>query len=312
MSQKLRRYCWLLVLLFAVFTASTMSRGFAEQDRNAAGTSSSSVQVGEAAAGTGSQNANATNADDFMTFVPNPQGLTAQQSAQRIRQVMRLRIDLRVPNHSLIEFGESLAEKLGVGVTLDRVELEMIGLDPAITFLKGSYSGVQVDTALRDLLPMYDCGYYISGNMIVITSRDKADTQFLTVVYDCKDLLQAEQEYLDTTRPSEVEDSGEAAHGDFVLNVSLFADSGPPRGPDVGLGKDPNDVSGRSAPEDHLFEIITSATGTSGNNGWLHEGTGAGTMGFFAHNLVVSQTLKTHDEIEDLLALLREALATRQ
>ena len=300
MLQKCRQYCWLLAPLVVAFMAGMMSFGFAQQDRNAGGAEA----PGSSRVGAGLRVAGVT-PDGFMTLAPESQTLTAKQSTQRIRQVMRQRIDFHLQDHSLTGFAKSLQDSLGVAVTLDTQEFEFMGLDPETTFLSCSYTEVQIDTVLRDLLPTIDCGYYIDGNMVVITSHERADCELLTIVYDCEDLLLAEQERLDAMRPLEDEDDPDMEDNADTCNSQIcFTGSN--------ISQIQPKAPWEHTPEDNLLEIITSTTGTTGDNGWLDEGTGAGTLGFYAGNLVVSQTLEVHDEIEDLLALIREALATRQ
>lgn len=267
---------------------------------------SSSIEV-TGSISVGDTPGSASRSDSAIRIVPQDRVLSKREAADVVRQKLLQHIEIDLPGISMAAFASSLAETLDCPVHLDIQELELEGIDPETTIFSGSFTGVQLDVALRNLLPRYECGYYIDGGLLVITSRNKADTQLYNCVYDCQDLLGAEAEFFRATRLQQSDTRDRDAEGDrSVESTDGFVSTANPNTAQMGVEVRP------IYAEDTLIEVITSTTGTSGNNGWLDEGTGAGTLSFVAGNLVVSQTEEVHKEIEELLHLLREALARRQ
>ncbi len=113
---------------------------------------------------------------------PNP-------AERRIQAELENQTNFQFQDIDLVTFAQVLSDQHGILVVLDRQELEQFGLDPETTFVTANYTNITLRSALRLTLPQNDLGYYIDNEVLLITSREKADTQLVTKVYPVADLV---------------------------------------------------------------------------------------------------------------------------
>lgn len=100
--------------------------------------------------------------------------------------------EVRFDNAPLRECFEWLRDTLGTNLHVDWGALEAIGVDPDKT-VTVNLRWVTVPRLLRLLLAESGQGelltYYVSGNVLTITTKEKADEQLFTRVYPVEDLV---------------------------------------------------------------------------------------------------------------------------
>ena len=95
----------------------------------------------------------------------------------------------RATDMKLTELRDSL-ESQGIPTLLDIRALIDSSVPPDVTLLDCNLKQVRFDWALRWLLKQRDLDYYVDGEVLVITTADKAKTANCTVVYPIGDLTE--------------------------------------------------------------------------------------------------------------------------
>ncbi|MDA7978090.1 MAG: hypothetical protein MPJ50_04890 [Pirellulales bacterium] len=88
----------------------------------------------------------------------------------------------------LSTFARAVEDQHGMNVVLDDQELQLVGLDPDVTTVTKQLTNITLRSALRLTLPQLEMGYYINNEVLVLTSKEKAETQLQTKVYPVADL----------------------------------------------------------------------------------------------------------------------------
>ncbi|MDA7977792.1 MAG: hypothetical protein MPJ50_03350 [Pirellulales bacterium] len=293
-----------ICVVSAAWATGTAERG--QQEKQAAGES----PVGLRRVGERTPN----RSDNFIDILPGTPKQSQREASQAVRKLLRQHIEFNfkdVPVQSLAEF---LEESLHCPVMIDKLELQLVGINPETAAFTASYHNIPLDLALRTMLPQLEMGYYIDGSLLVLTSREKVEVQHYTEVYECEGLLRADAVFLRTIMPPKPVKTTEEKAGDSddvngANDVFIAQSSGGMCQFDF-----PNELlightSSDDGPQDRFIDMITSVTGTKDGNGWLDDGTGNGTLNIFAGKLVVSQAEEVHEEIAELLDLMRARLA---
>ncbi len=186
-----------------------------------------------------------------------------------------------VPNWEVLEGRnitrktEVTAEKLAEvsGQTLLEVVLENVG-------------GTQVQL-----------GYVIEDGIVKISTSDALRTKVKTRVYDIRDLIIPIPDFsgptMDITNVGDDQDDGDGGGGD---DSTLFGDD------------DDDDDGGAEGPTraEMIEEIISMIREKAPMDSWVDQG-GPGSIREFGGQLVVTQTPEVHDQILELIGMLREA-----
>lgn len=231
---------------------------------------------------------------------------------QKIKQVLDQKVaetGIEFIETPLSDAFEILKGEYGVGIIIDRIGLDEVGLstDAPIT---ANFHGITLRSALRLMLRDLELTYVFKDEVLLITTIERAETELLTRVYPVDDLVKVYpwQRYgvvswmgspIPVDGMSRHEDTKPTGHtADHVLcqfggGVSLE----PPR------GRAPiKSYGGTQVDFDTLIELILRVIAPES---WDEVG-GPGSIGPFAPNLIiVSQTQEVHEEIADLLAALR-------
>ncbi|MFP4140672.1 MAG: hypothetical protein ACLFVY_08920 [Phycisphaerae bacterium] len=170
---------------------------------------------------------------------------------------------------------EVTAEKLAevTGQTLLEIVLENVG-------------GTQVQL-----------GYVIEDGIVKISTSDALRTKVKTRVYDIRDLIVPIPDFegpsMDIT---DVGDDGDDDRGGGGDDDTLFGDD-----------DDDDDVSGEGLTRTEMIEeIISMIEEKAPVDSWVDQG-GPGSIREFGGQLVVTQTPEVHDQILELIGMLREA-----
>jgi len=145
---------------------------------------------------------------------------------------------------------------------------------------------------------MVQLGYVIEDGIVKISTSDALRTKVKTRVYDIRDLIipipDFEGPAMDITSVGDDQDTDDG--GSSSTDGGLFGDD-----------DDDDDVSGEglSRPE-MIQEIISMIREKAPLDSWVDQG-GRGSIREFGGQLVVTQTPEVHDQILELIGMLREA-----
>ncbi|MDA7977791.1 MAG: hypothetical protein MPJ50_03345 [Pirellulales bacterium] len=245
--------------------------------------------------------------------IPRQSTLTRRDARDVVRSKLRQHVRLHLDGISLTEFRQLLEEVLECSVTLDHVRLAQVRVDPDTTFLNASFNDIQINAALRKILPPR-LGIYVDEGLLVISSIDKAQEQVFTRVYECADLLRTDRKLLQALERLQALGLTKGSNDDATAETTAIKGFVSQVGPVFPFhGPRPWVISPVPArdmtPEERLIDIILRMPSSTGIEGWSDEGTGNGSLKIFAGRLIISQTLERHEEIESLLNSLRASRA---
>ncbi len=125
-------------------------------------------------------------AKDTRRYAPLRPDVT--EAATAIDKKLDGRLDLQFRESPLSQVAKSLREKLEMEVQLDGRALQNAGIDDAapVTF---KTTNLTVRSALTYMLAQYDLTWLIEDEMLLITTKESANTKFVTRIFPVADLL---------------------------------------------------------------------------------------------------------------------------
>lgn len=192
-----------------------------------------------------------------------------------------------------------LSQMTGLTITIDPSLLNG-ELDPdALVDLEFPENAVSTRTLLEFAFKSIQCddfvGYTIRDNIVLITSRE--DTTEV-VIYNCRDLIYPEP-------PQAAQAGGRESGGvGAKVNHQLGGGYGGLGGGEAMYGGVPGMGIMPPNPEQQLIEVIT---GTIDRESWSESG-GPGSIQSINGLIVINHTREVHDQVKNLLQLLRNAM----
>jgi hypothetical protein len=212
---------------------------------------------------------------------------SAPESSVRIGDVLNQKMDFHYTETPLKDVVSLLTDQTKVTFRLNAKTLadSGINIDAPVTFRA---RGMRLSTALDQFLPEMDLTYVEQEELVVITTPEDAEKQLLTIrIYDCRDLLSWPWPGMDRKANSDPPAAANAAAAPSVAAKS------PPNLP--------TQVHDERASR--LMKIITESCAPES---WDEVG-GPGSVSDFYGLFIVSQTDRTHRQVEHFLDKLREA-----
>lgn len=247
---------------------------------------------------------------------PEPKDDGPKTLADRLQQ--RLDIEfIETPLKDVIDF---LQDTTGIQFVLNQKRMEEAGvnIDTAIT---KNFQQVRLGTFLDLMLDELELVYVERDEeLIIITTREDAAATMTVRVYDCRDLL--ELAIVGPAVPNAIRRGGagggggggffgglESSPGDEILaQVGGLGGAVDPAGAGA-TGGEPADgqaaglVTEHDLRADRLIGVIVSAVDPES---WVEAG-GSGSISEYAGLIVISQSARTHNKVERVLTMLREA-----
>jgi hypothetical protein len=128
-------------------------------------------------------------ADDVAAASQVAERPSAMSNEQAIRQAMSEPISLDLQGVPLTEAIQSVAEKHHLEYLFDGGALKDAGIDPSTTLVTAAMKGVTLRSALKWMLAPFGLAATIKDEVLVITTKAKADSTFETRLYDVRDLV---------------------------------------------------------------------------------------------------------------------------
>ena len=91
-----------------------------------------------------------------------------------------------VPLNDALEF---IADKHHIMIQIDNSAFKAVGMDPTTLPITLSVKDISLRSALNLLLSQYDISSVIKDEMLLFTTKAKADSMFETRLYDVRDLI---------------------------------------------------------------------------------------------------------------------------
>ncbi len=171
----------------------------------------------------------------------------------KIRQALESLTEFEFNDTSLSDVIDYLANKHGIEIILDNKGLADAAVDPSALVTRAVRQPVRLRSAFKLLLEEFDLTWAIRDDVLLITSKEKADEILVTQVYRVGDLLDGSRARL------------------------------------------------------KIIELIDAIVETVQPDSWDDNG-GPGSIIPLGRALLVSQKFDCHEEVTDLLALLRAEL----
>src|SRR5262245_59783418 len=133
-------------------------------------------------------------AESSATKVPPQDGV----SEQKIKRALAEKTDILFSDPiGLKDAMDFVSSRHGIPVQVDLATLRDAGLDPTTTMLQSSVKDITLRSWLTLLLAQHGLTYVISDDVLLITTKDKANSMFETRLYNVRDL--------DLSGPNDVE-----------------------------------------------------------------------------------------------------------
>jgi hypothetical protein len=98
-------------------------------------------------------------------------------------------LDFEQTPASLKDVVDVIKAKHGIEVVLDGEPMKQAGIDPAATLISKSFKDISLRSALRLILRDFNMTYIIDNEVLLITTKDSADSSLKARVYDVRDLV---------------------------------------------------------------------------------------------------------------------------
>jgi hypothetical protein len=129
-------------------------------------------------------------ADDKMPVANSVAGGTAAVSSeQSIRQALGGPTTIDFQGVPLNEVADYIGERHGVQLMFDRVALKEGGIDPTTALVTVAVKDISLRSALKMILAPLRLTSVIQDEVLLITTKAKADAIFETRLYDVRDLV---------------------------------------------------------------------------------------------------------------------------
>jgi len=217
------------------------------------------------------------------------------QYEQTWEELRSARISVRAEEMPLEALIEHLAIDTGINFVVDRESIaDMAKLDSLL--IDDEWTNMPLDQVLRQILKQYQLTWYITDNVVVITSPEQAENTDLRIkVYPLRDLVPPGPLFGLQRNPWNQQIPPQTGMGGMGCGFS-------PKYHSIHAGTwDPN-----AFPFPDYDEIIQTVTTTVAPEAWEELG-GPGTLSEFAWAdcLVVTQSWDIHEQVEDLFAQIR-------
>jgi hypothetical protein len=210
----------------------------------------------------------------------------------RIAEALKMPVDFTIEPQSLKDALDFIAARYQIPILIDQKALDDANVDTT-TEVKLSAPGLPLADALHLLFSQLSCPleYDFVHGVLSITTRDKANENLQTIVYDCRDLIN-----LPTLEPP----AAGARHQADAGNQNVFvatAGAHPPAAAKSRHAETPHDLA-RRLPLIHA--IITS-----GNPYDWEESDEGRTISELGGLLIIRQCTREHERIKQLLDAIR-------
>jgi hypothetical protein len=229
---------------------------------------------------------------------------TVQQRESRaadnaVRRRLQDSVSLDVIETPFSEVVRQLGKDLDLPIILDPEGLEESDVTPdQLVTLK--LQDKRADAVLRVLLePLHlECG--VRDGLLVITSREKYQSEFLSVrVFNVRALLDSADE---PSKPLPRWQKPARPRGGFVGGTAGYGPA-PTAPPAVASPVELTPAFSPETPSDHLVALVCDSIAP---NSWTHRG-GHATAKVFGGTLIVRQTEEAQEEITELIDQIRRA-----
>lgn len=114
-----------------------------------------------------------------------------RSSEEKILEELSQKTDLEFADAPapLKDVVDVIKAKHGIEVVLDGEKFQAAGIDPAATLIAKSLKDISLRSALRLILRDFNLTYVIDNEVLLITTKDWADSSLKTKVYDVRDLV---------------------------------------------------------------------------------------------------------------------------
>jgi len=238
------------------------------------------------------------------------------EKGQSLEDKLNKRMEVNFQGLPLWAALDRIAEQTDIQFYIAKKKLEEASVSEDVPVTQ-RFKDVRVETLLRLMLKDFELTYVDRDDLIVVTTPEDAESELLTRVYDCRDLL--------AMAAPEVPKGPEPPVPAIPASVPHAAGAPPAN---LGLGGiggqlpvDPGGHGGRTrgmgglsgAPlrpqtelEKRTDQIIELVIGTLKPDSWDDVG-GPGAIDAYNGLFVVSQTAEVHKQVEHLFDMLREA-----
>jgi hypothetical protein len=220
----------------------------------------------------------------------------------KIKQKLLTKIDLACPEAELGRIVEALGEKLEITILFDPIGIEEAGVTRD-QILSHQLRGITAKSALKIILEPLNLQTIFENEALVITSKEKACARLHTHVYACRDLLELIPK---TYVRNQLFGSFSRGGGGFGTGAAPDNAVSPAESPEQTPPESKTSVP--TTPLEKIYDadrLADLVMGTIEPDSWLDNG-GKGSIESFGDMLIVSQTEDVHEQIEKLLAAMRE------
>jgi hypothetical protein len=170
---------------------------------------------------------------------------------------------------------QRISDIVDVPIVLSLKKLEEASVSPDTPITK-ALKGITLRSVLRTILKDLELTYAIRDEMIHITTPEDAESQLISRIYHCRDLI------------------------DWAAGRGLLKDGAQPKQPDL-----------TSLDDKRALVLMEFLTSTVKPDSWDDVG-GPGAIYNFYGLFIVFQTAEVHEQIEDSLQMLRDAATVDQ
>jgi len=130
-------------------------------------------------------------APPWLAFIRKAAAADSRLAEDRIRAELATKTELDFGENpqSLKDVVDYIRSAHHIEIVLDQDALKTAGIDPAASLISKTLKGISLRSALKLLFSDYQLTYVIDNEVLIITTKDKANTLFKTKVYDIGDLV---------------------------------------------------------------------------------------------------------------------------
>lgn len=192
----------------------------------------------------------------------------------------------------------------------DSGSLKDAGIDPVTTLVTIKLNEVRLKTALHLMLGQFNLDYYIHDGVPIIATKETADARLETRIYDCHEILSADNDQFRRAFGKNRSDSpaGSAAKKSTAIPQSNKDASSANENTTVKSAAIYYGIEENNTPSGNLIEVITNSVRPQS---WTVQG-GPGSIYEYSGLLIVNQTYEAHTQLTDLLEKLSAKLKMQE
>jgi len=234
--------------------------------------------------------------------------IASSDDGESLEEKLNRRIEVNFKEVPLREALNELAQQTNIQFYIAQKKLEEASVSPD-TPITQRFKDIRVETLLRLMLKDLELTHVDRDDLIVVTTPEDAESELLTRVYDCRDLL---------AMPAP-----DVPKGAPPIRAPETSETNPAPAPSGlgGIGGSPGGIPLHSRSihwariaqrgpltelEKRTDQIVELVTGTIKPDSWDDVG-GPGAIDAYNGLFVVSQTAEVHKQVEHLFDMLRQA-----